>query len=76
MTDTPTCANDAKGSAMNEEKLFAGVPKEAVDSYKKAMQSAQGGNNKKAVEQLNSALAIYPKFSLALRDGKKPTVFR
>jgi len=57
-----------KGSAANEEKLFVGVPKEAVDSYKKAMQSAQGGNNKKAVEQLNSALAIYPKFSLALRD--------
>src|SRR5258708_11718252 len=57
-----------KGSAMNEEKLFAGVPKEAVDSYKKARQSAQAGNNKKAVEQLNSAIAIYPKFSLALSD--------
>jgi Tfp pilus assembly protein PilF len=57
-----------KGSVANEEKLFAGVPKEAVDSYKKARQSAQAGNSKKAIEQLNSAIAIYPKFSVALSD--------
>jgi Tfp pilus assembly protein PilF len=57
-----------KGSVANEEKVFAGVPKEAVENYKKAMQSAHAGNNKKAVEQLNSAIAIHPTFALALND--------
>jgi len=57
-----------KGSAASEEKLFAGVPKEAVDRYKKARQSAQAGNSKKAIDQLNSAITIYPKFSLALSE--------
>ena len=57
-----------KGSAVNEEKLFAGVPKEAVDNYKKGVQSARAGNNKKAVEQLNAALAIHPKFAPALSE--------
>jgi Tfp pilus assembly protein PilF len=52
----------------NDEKLFAGVPKEAVENYKKAMQSAHAGNTKKAVEQLNSAIAIHPTFALALND--------
>lgn len=57
-----------KGSAANLEKMFAGVPKQAVDSYKKGMESAQAGNSKKAVEQLNSAVAAYPNFTIALRD--------
>src|SRR6266850_2648545 len=57
-----------KGGAANEEKLFADVPKEALDSYKKARQSVQAGNSKKAIEQFNSAIAIYPRFSLALSD--------
>lgn len=57
-----------KGGAVDEQKLFAGVPKEAVADYKKARQFAQSGNNKKAVEQLNAALAVYPNFPLALSD--------
>ena len=57
-----------KGSAIDEAKVFAGVPKEAVDNYKAAAKSAQSGNSKKAVEQLNAALAIHPEFPLALSD--------
>jgi Tfp pilus assembly protein PilF len=57
-----------KGSAANEEKLFAGVPKEAVENYKKGVQSARAGDTKKAVEQLNAALAIHPKFAPALSE--------
>ncbi len=57
-----------KGSVINEEKAFAGVPKEAVDNYKKAKQSAHAGDHKKAVEQLNSAIAIHPTFALAFNE--------
>jgi len=57
-----------KGSAIDETKLFEGIPKEAVDNYKAAMKSVQSGKTKKAVEQLNAALAIHPGFILALSD--------
>jgi Tfp pilus assembly protein PilF len=48
--------------------LFAGVPREAVDNYKKAVESVRAGNRKKAVEEFKSALAVHPNFSLALRE--------
>lgn len=57
-----------KGAAANMEKMFAGVPKPAVDSYKKGMEAAQAGNSKKAIEQLNNAVTAYPNFPIALRD--------
>ena len=57
-----------KGAAANLDKMFAGVPKPAVDSYKKGMEAAQAGNTKKAIEQLNSAVTAYPNFPIALRD--------
>ncbi len=57
-----------KGAAANMEKLFAGVPKPALDSYKKGMEAAQAGNTKKAIELLNSAVTAYPNFQIALRD--------
>src|SRR5205085_4707792 len=41
---------------------FAGVPKPAVDSYKKAQDLAQKGDHKKAIEELKSALAQAPSF--------------
>jgi Tfp pilus assembly protein PilF len=44
------------------------VPKGAVDFYNKAQESVRAGNSKKAVEQLNSALALYPNFTLALAE--------
>jgi Tfp pilus assembly protein PilF len=57
-----------KGTVAADDKRFAGVPKEALDNFMKATQSAQAGNSKKAVVQLNSAIAIHPKFTLALSE--------
>jgi tetratricopeptide (TPR) repeat protein len=47
---------------------LAVVPPTARDLYLKAMESAQAGDNVKAVEQLKGALAIYPQFPLALNE--------
>ena len=58
----------SKNAAIAEQKVFAGVPKEAVAAYKKAAQFVQAGNSKNAVEQLNAALAVHPNFPLALSD--------
>jgi tetratricopeptide (TPR) repeat protein len=44
---------------------FAGVPQAAVDMYRKAMESSKSENTKKAVEQLNNAVTLYPNFGLA-----------
>jgi Tfp pilus assembly protein PilF len=51
---------------MSAEEQFAGVPKEAVEAYRKGMQSAQSGDSKKAVESLRNAVNIHPKFGAAL----------
>ena len=45
--------------------MFAGVPKDAVDAYKKGMSDVQSGNSKKAVENLGKAVATHPNFGLA-----------
>lgn len=47
---------------------FAGIPKSAVDLYKKAQESSQKGDYNKSVDFLNSALAQAPNFGLALSD--------
>ncbi len=57
-----------KGGSTDDAKFFAGVPEKAVENYKKGVQSARAGDNKKAVEQLNAALAIHPKFAPALSE--------
>jgi Flp pilus assembly protein TadD len=46
---------------------LAGVPRPAVELYKKALASA-ANDRKKAVEQLEAALALHPEFVLALND--------
>ncbi len=46
----------------------AGVPEEARTLYKEALDSAQTGNSKKAIEQLNAALKLYPSFMSALNE--------
>jgi len=59
-----------------DEQLFAGIPPAAVDKYKKARELGHSSSDKKAseqgaklaVEQLNSALAIYPNFPAALSE--------
>jgi tetratricopeptide (TPR) repeat protein len=45
-----------------------GLPEAARDLYKQAMESAKSGDRKKAIEQLNQALAIYPNFMTALNE--------
>jgi Flp pilus assembly protein TadD len=66
--DTTKIDIQLKPKAVSDAILFAGVPQGAVDNYKKAMESARAGNRKKAVDELNSALAIQPTFALALRE--------
>jgi Tfp pilus assembly protein PilF len=48
--------------------MFAGIPKEAVEQYKKGMDSAHANNSKKAVEQLNKAVELHPTFGPALSE--------
>lgn len=55
-----------KSAAAVDEQRFAGVPTPAVDAYRKGMQFAQVGDNKKAAESLKNAVAIHPKFESAL----------
>jgi Tfp pilus assembly protein PilF len=45
--------------------MFADVPKDAVELYKKGVDEARSGNAKKAVENLNKAVAADPNFGLA-----------
>jgi Flp pilus assembly protein TadD len=66
--DTTKVDIQLRPKAISDAVLFAGVPKPAVDSYKQAIESARAGNRKKAVEELNSAVAAHPSFSLALRE--------
>lgn len=45
-----------------------GAPEEALELYKHAVESANAGDRKKAVEQLKQALVIYPQFMTALNE--------
>jgi tetratricopeptide (TPR) repeat protein len=49
-----------------ESDTYAGIHKDAVDAYKKAREFDQAGESKKAIESLNKAIAVYPKFGPAL----------
>lgn len=51
---------------MRPKENFGPIHREAVDAFKKARELDQSGDNKKAIEYLNKALAIYPKFGPAL----------
>lgn len=46
----------------------AGLPEAARELYKQAMESAKAGEPKKAIEDLNKALEIYPNFMAALNQ--------
>jgi Putative Zn-dependent protease, contains TPR repeats len=48
--------------------VLASAPKAAADLYRSALESSRTGDHKKAVEQLKSAIALYPPFSLALNE--------
>jgi tetratricopeptide (TPR) repeat protein len=51
-----------------EKDDFPGVHKDAVTAYKKARELGHAGEHTKAIEQLNKALAVYPKFGPALHE--------
>ena len=51
---------------MRPKENFPSIHKDAVDAYKKARELDQSGESKKAIEQINKALSIYPKFGPAL----------
>jgi tetratricopeptide (TPR) repeat protein len=53
---------------MRPKENLGTVNKDAVDAYKKARDLDQAGDHKKAIEQLNKALSIDPKFGPALNQ--------
>jgi Flp pilus assembly protein TadD len=44
------------------------VPEEAVKLYNDSLESSKAGDNKKAIEQLDGALKIYPEYVAALNE--------
>jgi len=51
---------------MRPKENFGSIHREAVDAYRKARELDQAGETKKAIEHLNKALGIYPRFGPAL----------
>src|SRR6185503_7453027 len=51
---------------LRPKENFGSVNREAVEAYKKAQELDRAGDSKKAIEQLNKALTVYPKFGPAL----------
>lgn len=47
---------------------LASAPKAAADLYVSALDAARAGDSMKAVEQLRSAVSLYPEFGLALNE--------
>ncbi len=59
------------GSESKPEVLsadFANVPRPALALYKQALEEAQAGKNKAAIEHLNQAISEYPGFMLAFNE--------
>ncbi|HKR00740.1 MAG TPA: tetratricopeptide repeat protein [Pyrinomonadaceae bacterium] len=59
-------APGAKPGVINA--ALADVPKAAIELFDKALQSAQAGDSRKAIEQLKAAISYYPSFALALNE--------
>ncbi len=47
---------------------LASVPEVAAQHYRRALESAGSGNTEAAIQQLKSAIAVYPEFPLALNE--------
>ncbi|HEX8184818.1 MAG TPA: tetratricopeptide repeat protein, partial [Blastocatellia bacterium] len=60
--------NATAKTAGTVDAATGGVPEEARKLYKEAMESVAAGENKKAVELLNSALKIHPNYMSALNE--------
>jgi tetratricopeptide (TPR) repeat protein len=61
-------SNSTPGKAGTIDASAGGVPDAARDLYKQAVESAAAGDKKKAIEQLNEALKLYPNFMTALNE--------
>ena len=57
-----------KGTKAAADAAFAKVPKAAQDSYSRGIEAAAKGDHKKAAEQFNGAIALYPEFPQALSE--------
>lgn len=57
---------DAKPEVI--DSALAGVPKQALTFYKKALDLAKAGDHKGAIEQLKFATAEYPNFMIAFNE--------
>jgi len=62
----PKRSNAMKPGVLNV--ALANVPPSARDLYQKALTDSQAGDSKKAIEELQNALSIYPEFPLALNE--------
>lgn len=51
------------------DPAFAGIPKPALDAYSKGMEAAGKNDEKKALENFNKAISLYPDFSQALTEA-------
>ena len=58
--------NHAKPSVVNA--ALAEVPAEARGLYEKALELSKAGDSQKAIEDLKSAVGLFPKFPLALNE--------
>lgn len=62
-----SAGNDRAKPALFDASL-ANVPKPAQDYYFKALEAAHADATQKAIEQLQSAINLYPNFTLALNE--------
>jgi tetratricopeptide (TPR) repeat protein len=58
----------SSGAPGTVDAKAGGLPEAARELYKQAMESAKSGDPKKAIEDLNKALEIYPNFMAALNQ--------
>lgn len=62
----------AKGGSMTKPGVvkadLAGIPKEAIQSFNKAVETAKAGDGKKAVQLLEGITKEYPNFMLAFNE--------
>jgi tetratricopeptide (TPR) repeat protein len=58
----------ASNKAAVVNAALSSVPKAAADAYRAALESAKLGDTKKAIDQLKTALSLYPNFVLALNE--------
>src|ERR1051325_3360470 len=62
----PRPAATAKPGVLNA--ALVGLPKAAVEHYQQGLAAVAAGDNKKAIQEFNAALSVYPQFVLALNE--------